>query len=124
SFTQQLPTSLGNVTIRVKSKTPQAATVTVCRAIRVNEAGLNTCSDGLDNDCDGLVDNDDPDCNPVLKPPPPATSPSPPKPPVPRAAPKAQPSSPLRKAPGKKKRSPPPHKRNKKPPPKKNTQRG
>ncbi|GIL58782.1 hypothetical protein Vafri_13773 [Volvox africanus] len=118
SFTQQLPTSLGSVTIKVKSKTADAARVTVCRAIRVNETGPNSCSDGLDNDCDGLVDNEDPDCNPSLRPPPPATSP-PPKPLAPRPPSKVQPSPP-RKAPAKKKRPPPHPKHTKKPSPKKN----
>ncbi|GIL58778.1 hypothetical protein Vafri_13771 [Volvox africanus] len=63
NFIQQLPADLGALTIRVKGKTPLTATVTVCRYLRANETGsFEICSDGLDNDCDGLVDAVDPDC--------------------------------------------------------------
>jgi hypothetical protein len=34
-----------------------------CVAAEPREA---SCSDGLDNDCDGLIDRDDPDCRPVV----------------------------------------------------------
>ncbi|EFJ45511.1 hypothetical protein VOLCADRAFT_94248 [Volvox carteri f. nagariensis] len=137
SFTQVLSTTLGGVTVRVKSKTAKAATVTVCRFLRTNESG-SSCSDGLDNDCDGLVDMDDPDCNPALRPSPPPPSPPPKKqvtqpPPAQQAtsgggpAKKPSPSPPpahkLKKPPTKAK-SPPPKTKKARPPPKKNTNRG
>ena len=33
-----------------------------CGAPPANEVPCSTCNDGLDNDCDGLIDGDDPDC--------------------------------------------------------------
>jgi hypothetical protein len=36
-----------------------SATVTVCA---VRQSTETTCDDGIDNDCDGLVDSEDPDC--------------------------------------------------------------
>ncbi|GLI66741.1 hypothetical protein VaNZ11_010689 [Volvox africanus] len=41
-----------------------SATVAVCRYQGFSETG-GECEDGLDNDCDGLVDVDDPDCQVV-----------------------------------------------------------
>ncbi|GLC75997.1 hypothetical protein PLESTF_001716000 [Pleodorina starrii] len=82
SFRHQFSSGLGAIAVTFKSKTATAATVTVCRALRqVENAGGNSCSDGADNDCDGLVDMADPDCNPNLRSPPltrAATSPPPP----------------------------------------------
>ncbi|EFJ40409.1 hypothetical protein VOLCADRAFT_99754 [Volvox carteri f. nagariensis] len=71
SFTQLLP-DLGGVSIQLKSKTPQAATVSVCWFLSIVESSgdQSMCSDGLDNDCDGLVDAEDPDCKAILQPPP------------------------------------------------------
>ncbi|GIL58773.1 hypothetical protein Vafri_13750, partial [Volvox africanus] len=86
SFTKWVPGVFG-VNITVRSKTPQAATVSVCRF--VSQAEL-ACSDGIDNDCDGLVDSDDPDCNNDLKmppPPQPQLRPPPPSPQPPRRPP-------------------------------------
>ncbi|GIL50640.1 hypothetical protein Vafri_6772 [Volvox africanus] len=109
--TYMAPMPVGLV-VRVNYITANAsATVTVCRSGGPNEAqGGNSCADGLDNDCDGLVDYDDPDCNGVLpspSPPPPPPSPSPPKPrspppsprPPPRRPPSPRPPSPTPKAP-------------------------
>jgi hypothetical protein len=48
--------SFGNGRIRA----PQAvACTTVCTPTQTTET---SCSDGLDNDCDGLIDGADPDC--------------------------------------------------------------
>ncbi|GIL97553.1 hypothetical protein Vretimale_3186 [Volvox reticuliferus] len=86
SFTQLLSPGLGGINITVRSKTPQAATVSVCRFLKPTEApGGQSCSDGLDNDCDGLVDAQDPDC--AVIPPPPPPSPIQPPPPLLRQAP-------------------------------------
>ncbi|KAG2487502.1 hypothetical protein HYH03_013920 [Edaphochlamys debaryana] len=42
---------------------PPPARVTACVFFSDNEAdGDNGCFDGVDNDCDGLIDNQDPDC--------------------------------------------------------------
>ncbi|KAJ9510718.1 hypothetical protein QJQ45_027657 [Haematococcus lacustris] len=66
-----------------------SATVSVCRPSATSESGAAQCGDGLDNDCDGLMDLDDPDCaafqpspppSPPLLPPSPPPSPSPPSP--------------------------------------------
>ncbi|GIL58793.1 hypothetical protein Vafri_13785 [Volvox africanus] len=87
SYSQFLP-GRGGVTITLRRKTSQLAVVSVCRATSLNETGF--CSDGIDNDCDGLVDVADTDC---------------PQPPA------MQPRMPLLAAPI---RSPPPAKRPKK----------
>lgn len=42
-----------------------AAVVTVCIASQSRE---RSCNDGLDNDCDGMIDDQDPDCNPDAEP--------------------------------------------------------
>ncbi|GLC65988.1 hypothetical protein PLESTF_000369800 [Pleodorina starrii] len=81
-FTQLVP-GLGGIAIAVKNRTDQAVTVSVCRFLRPTEDGPVTCMDGQDNDCDGLVDMADPDCNPKLRPPPPLP-PAPRSPPLPR----------------------------------------
>ncbi|GIL97554.1 hypothetical protein Vretimale_3190 [Volvox reticuliferus] len=73
NFTIALPNG-GGVTIFFKSKTSSSAKVSVCRSLTQNEAASkSTCSDGLDNDCDGRVDAEDPDCASIInKAPPPA----------------------------------------------------
>ncbi|GIM08636.1 hypothetical protein Vretimale_12653 [Volvox reticuliferus] len=59
------------VLVRFKSWTPPdkkdvggvtggSATVSICRYDGLSETGK--CQDGIDNDCDGLTDEDDPDC--------------------------------------------------------------
>ncbi|GIM04587.1 hypothetical protein Vretimale_9141 [Volvox reticuliferus] len=55
------------------------ATVVICRASGETEnTDAESCSDGLDNDCDGRVDSADPDCanTPRASPPPPSPRPS------------------------------------------------
>ncbi|GIL77139.1 hypothetical protein Vretifemale_6690, partial [Volvox reticuliferus] len=59
TYSQFIP-GRGGITITLKRKTSQVAVVSVCRATSLNETGF--CSDGIDNDCDGLVDVTDPDC--------------------------------------------------------------
>ncbi|GLC65989.1 hypothetical protein PLESTF_000369900 [Pleodorina starrii] len=69
TYTQMI-TGSGGIRIALKSRTALAATVTVCRFLNQTEAvGSRSCSDGADNDCDGLVDLDDPDCKPLSPPP-------------------------------------------------------
>ncbi|GIL58775.1 hypothetical protein Vafri_13772 [Volvox africanus] len=75
NFTTVLPNG-GGVTIFFKSRTSSSAKVSVCRSVTQNEgASKATCSDGLDNDCDGRVDSEDPDCASfITRTPPPATN--------------------------------------------------
>ncbi|GIL60698.1 hypothetical protein Vafri_15229, partial [Volvox africanus] len=75
--------------VRVWSMTSgRNAIVSICRAGGASEAqGGNSCSDGRDNDCDGLVDEEDPDCIGVV--------PSPSPPPFPPLPPSPWPSPPL-----------------------------
>eukprot|EP00198_Chlamydomonas_reinhardtii_P008344 XP_001697681.1 predicted protein [Chlamydomonas reinhardtii] len=73
---------LGNLRIRVYSKNDTVAYVGLCR-FKTNtegEPGADSCYDTIDNDCDGLADDEDPDCNPpeVSPPPPPRKKPPPP----------------------------------------------
>ncbi|KAG2449866.1 hypothetical protein HYH02_005389 [Chlamydomonas schloesseri] len=50
----------GGVRLEVKSTTDTQAVVDICR---ITENGKEqSCSDGLDNDCDGRFDDEDPDC--------------------------------------------------------------
>ena len=71
--------SASGLTIRQKQITADggAAVVSICRRSGTSETP-GTCSNGLDDDCDGLVDADDPDCGAVLASPPPHSSPPPP----------------------------------------------
>ncbi|GIL48040.1 hypothetical protein Vafri_4754 [Volvox africanus] len=105
------------IVVRVESIVPNvSATVIVCRSGGPNEAqGGNSCGDGLDNDCDGLVDYSDPDCNGVLpSPSPPPTPPSPsPPPPSPPPSPPPAPGPPPSPRPP---RPPPPSPRPPRPP--------
>ena len=58
-----------------------SSTITVCRNTSTSETPA-TCKNGLDDDCDGLIDAADPDCgqtrpvaaSPVAAPPPPPTA--------------------------------------------------
>ncbi|KAG2438246.1 hypothetical protein HYH02_010945 [Chlamydomonas schloesseri] len=72
----------GNLRIRVYSKNATAAYVGVCRfKTAVEDPNDETaCYDAIDNDCDGLADAEDPDCNPpdASPPPPPRKRPPPP----------------------------------------------
>ncbi|GIL97556.1 hypothetical protein Vretimale_3192 [Volvox reticuliferus] len=113
SFTKWVPGVFG-VNITVRSKTPQAATVSVCRFVSQVELA---CSDGIDNDCDGWVDSDDPDCNSDLKmppPPQPQRKPYPPSPQPPRRPPPSLSRSPAKLPPPTTVSPPPPFPR---PPP-------
>ncbi|GIL80756.1 hypothetical protein Vretifemale_9794, partial [Volvox reticuliferus] len=68
------------------------ATVVICRASGENEnTDAESCSDGLDNDCDGRVDYEDPDCNNPPNTPPPRWLPPSPRPPKPIPAPRPPP---------------------------------
>jgi hypothetical protein len=74
--------SYGNLRIRLTGKNATFITLTLCRAETEKEnVNDEACEDGLDNDCDGLVDDADDDCNPNVRFPPP--SPDPPRPPLP-----------------------------------------
>ncbi|GIL65770.1 hypothetical protein Vafri_19462 [Volvox africanus] len=86
------------------------ATVVICRASGDMEyTDAESCSDGLDNDCDGRVDYEDSDCfgapkapplPPAPRPPPPRPPPSP-RPPKPVTAPRSPPRPPLPRTPAK-----------------------
>ncbi|KAG1675240.1 hypothetical protein FOA52_016271 [Chlamydomonas sp. UWO 241] len=52
--------------IRQMSGGTQGAVVSVCRMGSVVESG-DQCFDGIDNDCDGLIDDEDPDCGGPLE---------------------------------------------------------
>ncbi|KXZ48422.1 hypothetical protein GPECTOR_28g830 [Gonium pectorale] len=53
----------GRLHVRVTSAGAKEAAVQLCRAaVRSESVEDDSCYDGLDNDCDGLVDEDDPDC--------------------------------------------------------------
>ncbi|KAG2500280.1 hypothetical protein HYH03_001858 [Edaphochlamys debaryana] len=81
--------------VRIKSKTLDKAEVSVCYTAltRESDGGDEACTDGKDNDCDGLADDEDPDCPDSAavqrrSPPPPPPSrtfkrPPPPSPPPP-----------------------------------------
>ncbi|GIL77147.1 hypothetical protein Vretifemale_6559, partial [Volvox reticuliferus] len=81
TYSQFLP-GRGGIIITVKRKNSQVAVVSVCRATSLNETGF--CSDGIDNDCDGLLDGAEPECTPAS---PPRSPPSPRPPPSARRSP-------------------------------------
>lgn len=53
-----------NTVLKFTSSTNTTATISLCR--KTEEAETN-CFDGLDNDCDGLVNSGDLDCDGVLE---------------------------------------------------------
>lgn len=101
--------------ISVLEKNNQTATISLCRFSQKTENTYDDCTDGLDNDCNGVYDDQEITCRNVLgipsdppSPMPPFPSPprpkkSPPPPPVP-ARPKKSPPPPVIKM----KKSPPP----------------
>ncbi|GLC56568.1 hypothetical protein PLESTB_001122000 [Pleodorina starrii] len=125
SFTQMFPAgTVGGFTVTVNRRTDTNATVTLCRFVtNVESRADSTCSDGQDNDCDGLVDMDDIDCKespPPLPPsprPPPPLPDSPPPPPPGMPSPPPPPSPPPLRPPNRP-RTPPPPPRPPPPPPK------
>ncbi len=58
--TLRLP--LATLAARFVSNTSTSATISFCRYTQARET---SCTDGLDNDCNGLVDALDPACRPV-----------------------------------------------------------
>jgi len=47
----------GRLAVKVLSNSDTQATVQLCRATMAVEAGIVACANGLDDDCDGVVDN-------------------------------------------------------------------
>ncbi|KAG2439543.1 hypothetical protein HXX76_004896 [Chlamydomonas incerta] len=107
-----LPKAFGagdGLVIMVKSKTNVSAVVSLCRNTVTSESvDDGTCMDGVDNDCDGLPDDLDPDCGaednsspppppmPMMrKSPPPAPKPPSPRPPRQSPPPPPLPSTPV-----------------------------
>jgi hypothetical protein len=95
-----LPDIAVNITVLYADAT--SANIRICRATSANETG-DLCFDGIDNDCDGLIDSKDPDCipggggvpSPASRNPPPYLSFPPPSPPVtPSPPPHPSPSPP------------------------------
>ncbi|GIL48031.1 hypothetical protein Vafri_4728 [Volvox africanus] len=94
------PMPFGLVVRFLSYKSGGNATITLCRAGReIENQGGSSCFDGLDNDCDGLVDLADPDCAGVPRP-----QPQPPSPRPPPSPGRSPPPSPPRPSP-----SPPSH---------------
>lgn len=54
--------SPSGIRIDVQKILTDGALVRVCWMTATNETGLDLCSNGLDDDCDGLIDNADPSC--------------------------------------------------------------
>lgn len=54
----------GNVRVVLRHVLGGQAVIDLCRITAATECseGTAACSDGVDQDCDGLVDGDDPDC--------------------------------------------------------------
>ncbi|KAG2439960.1 hypothetical protein HXX76_004079 [Chlamydomonas incerta] len=101
-----LPRAFGagdSLTIMLKDKTTSAATVSLCRTtVAAESMDDGTCNDGLDNDCDGVADGDDPDCGGA------GDAKSPPPPPLAVLRKSPPPSPPPPPPPAKKATSPPP----------------
>jgi hypothetical protein len=80
----------GGINITVLSINPgKGAQVLICRFTYIEEAGVDLCNDGIDNDCNGLIDYCDPKCNNLKKcvpskqiPSSPSPPPNPPPPPT------------------------------------------
>ncbi|KAG2433192.1 hypothetical protein HYH02_012734 [Chlamydomonas schloesseri] len=102
----------GSLVVRQVGTSGDTAIVTVCRPEPAGEKSEDACTDFWDNDCDGLIDADDPDCAwyygslPSPPPPPPLKKASPPPSPPPPPPPKRSPPPPSPPPPPK--RSPPP----------------
>lgn len=68
-----------NLVVRLYSTIRSYATIGVCRWTEQTE---DSCDDGQDNDCDGFIDYDDPDCKVKISPPPPSPPSTPGTPPA------------------------------------------
>lgn len=94
--------------IKLLVVSPISATVSVCKQSSNVEVTLDQCSNNVDDDCNGLIDDADPSCYPVLgypnvpvnpsppmppSPKPPSPKRSPPRPPSPKRSPPRPPSS-------------------------------
>ncbi|KAG2492257.1 hypothetical protein HYH03_009498 [Edaphochlamys debaryana] len=94
------------------SFTDTEATVWICyfQLNKESDGADGPCFNGIDDDCDGLTDAEDPDCAPI-KPPSPPPSPQPPSPkppsPKPRPPPSPRPPSPKPRPPPRSPPSPP-----------------
>lgn len=58
----------GGLRVWVGKVNTTAAEVVLCRITHLKEEGLELCFDGLDNDCDGQMDGDDPKCAASMQP--------------------------------------------------------
>jgi len=101
----------GGVNISVVSITPgKGAEVSICRFMYVEETG-DMCADGLDNDCNGLIDYCDPSCgnlNKCVPFNPRPSSPSPPPTPLPPPRMPFSPNPPYKPPPSPRPPRPPP----------------
>ncbi|KAG2443666.1 hypothetical protein HXX76_002015 [Chlamydomonas incerta] len=116
NYTYVAPGGKGRLVIRVVKTRATNASIQLCHATAFEETD---CSDGIDNDCDGLQDSDDPDCEDggvaedSSPPPPPGrayNSPPPSPPPRPPPPPPSNPRLPSRPPPSP---APPPTKKQK-----------
>ncbi|GFR48889.1 hypothetical protein Agub_g10833, partial [Astrephomene gubernaculifera] len=100
------PNTSSGLLVELVNKTDAAATVRLCVfSDKAENKVAGGCFNGIDDDCDGLADADDPDCansvQPVTRqppPPPPPPSPAPPPPPSP-PPPRPPPPSPSLRSP-------------------------
>lgn len=110
-------TEHSGLNIKVVSRNDTEAIVSLCKYTMLTETSMDDCIDGVDNDCNGLIDADDPACFEVLGIPafpPPLHPPLPPSPRPPRPLPPAPKYS---RSPSPQKKMPPlPPKRRKSPP--------
>ncbi|KAG2445141.1 hypothetical protein HYH02_008609 [Chlamydomonas schloesseri] len=112
-YTYTAPPGRGRLVIRVVARTVTNATLQLCRALVDQEQGDDLCFNGKDDDCDGLADDEDPDCADVpavasSPPPPPSRTFSSPPPPSPSPPPPPPPPLAEPPPPSKRKSSPPP----------------